>query len=544
MKLPSVQEMRELERRTIDEYGITALILMENAGLGTVVMAEKLLGSCEDSFCPIFIGPGNNGGDGLVMGRHLCQRGCQPLFFFLQPPENFRGEAAENFKIVEKLRLPYHIIDSVERVSTISYFIKQRESVGLRCYAVVDAIFGIGLSRDISGCIAEVIAYINSPAVKGFAPIISLDTPSGLDTDTGEIRGSCVRADYTAAYGCAKPGHFLFGSSAWTGHLEVIDIGIPPEVLYRSSIKTELTTLPVLMKHCARLCREGASHKGSHGHALLLAGNAGTMGAAVLAARGALRAGTGLLTIAATTAGNTILQSTVPEAMTLPLDHPGPFLSIHHWPQIEANLEQYSCIIIGPGIGQHPETAELVLTVYQKATVPVVIDADGLNILAAHGKTLPSPGGPRIFTPHPGEMARLLNLSTSEIFHDRLGAAEAGCELFADSSHEAIMVLKGIGTIILSNRGHRFINTTGNPGMATGGMGDVLSGIIGGFICQGMKPLPATTTAVYLHGRAADTLYKRSGPGFYASEVADSLPQERQNMLIELYGTADSTRTS
>ena len=537
MKLPLVSEMRELERKTMEDYGIPSLILMENAGLGTVSMAEKLLGSCEDCFCPIFIGPGNNGGDGLVIGRQLHQRGCQPLFFFLQPPEKFKGDALENLKIVEKLHLPFHIIDSTEQVGTIQDTISQYESDGLRCYAIIDAIFGIGLMRDITGHIADIIRCINSLKLREMAPVIAVDIPSGLDTDTGEIRGVSVRADYTATYGCAKPGHFLFGNKALTGHLEVIDVCIPPEVVSQSKINTELADLEVLRENCTRLCRQSASHKGTNGHTFILAGSTGSTGAAVLAGRGALRAGTGLLTLGSLAENNMILQSAVPEAMTMLLHGDPSHLSIKDWPQIKENLDRFSCIVTGPGMGQHADTAELVLKIYHEAHLPVVLDADALNILAAHRKTLGTPSGPRIFTPHPGEMGRILGKPTAEIVKNRLGAAEQGCLLFQNDEYETVMLIKGSGTIICNSEGRCFINTTGNPGMGTGGMGDVLSGIIGAFLSQGMDPFPATTTAAYLHGKAADILFEHMGPGFYASEVTDKLPEARHTLLQHLYGT-------
>lgn len=537
MKLSLVSEMRELERITMEDYGIPSLILMENAGLGTVSMAERLLGSCKDCFCPIFIGPGNNGGDGLVIGRQLYQRGCQPLFFFLQPLEKFKGDALENLKVVEKLHLPFHIIDNAEQVGTIQDIIRQYESGNRRCYAIIDAIFGIGLIRDIEGYIADIIEGINSLKLRGIAPVIALDTPSGLDTDTGEIRGVSVQADYTATYGCAKPGHFLFGNNARTGHLQVIDVGIPPEVLSRSKINTELASMEVLKENCTRLRRQSASHKGTNGHTFILAGSTGSTGAAVLAGRGALRAGTGLLTLGSTAENNMILQSAVPEAMTLLLHGNPSHLSIKDWPQIKENLNRFSCIVTGPGTGQHPDTTELVLKIYHEAPLPVVIDADALNILAAHRKTLGTPAGPRIFTPHPGEMGRILGKPTAEIVQDPLGAVKQGCLLFQNDEYETVMLLKGSGTIVCNSEGRCFINTTGNPGMATGGMGDVLSGIIGAFISQGMDPFPATTTAAYLHGKAADILFEHMGPGFYASEVTDKLPEARHNLLQHLYGT-------
>ncbi len=533
MKLPSSQEMLNLDRSAIEEYKIPGIVLMENAGLGTVLMAEKELGSCENSFAPIFVGPGNNGGDGLVIGRHLHQRGCQPIFFFLINPDKLKGDAAANLDIVKKLRLPYHIVDDVNRAGTIPILLKQFESRGLPCFAIFDAIFGIGLCREVTDHFADTIDYINSPALKGRAPVISVDTPSGMDADTGEVLGACVRADYTATYCCAKPGHYIHGCPSWTGKLDVIDIGIPPEAIHNASISTELSTSKNVKNLSQLLRRKKASHKGSHGHLLLLGGTTGKTGAAILAARGALRSGAGLITLATPMTLNPVFETTLPEVMTLPLQaSTGGNLSEKDWPAIEHILPNINGIVVGPGLGQDPSTAKIVLKIFHEIACPVVFDADALNILACHRDQLQEPGGVRIYTPHPGELSRLLDLSTEQIEHDRLEAANLGCELFTNKKHESILILKGVGTITTNGRQKRFINTTGNPGMAAGGMGDVLSGVIGALICQGLKPMNAAVVGVYLHGAAADILYKQSGPGFYATEVADMIPVARQNLLF------------
>ncbi len=524
MKLPTATEMQALDKAASDIYGIPSIVLMENAGVGTVNMIEDNLGNCQNTFAPIFVGPGNNGGDGFVIGRHLHQRGCQPLFFILTNPDNIRGDSAVNLNIVRELKLPYHIIDSSVRVETIPVLFKQFETRGLPCYAIIDAIFGVGLSRDIGGHYADAINLINNSGFKGNAPIVSVDTPSGMESDSGKVLGTCVHADYTATYGCAKPGHFIHGSSNWTGKLSIIDIGIPPEAVFNANITTELVTEKVFTDLAVKLGREQSSHKGDHGHLLLLAGSIGKTGAAVLAARGALRSGVGLLTLAVPASLNTVFETSLIEAMTIPTPSGNQYLSIDDLELIEQNLEAKQAIVIGPGIGQEPETARLVLEIYHKSKCPVVLDADALNILATHRDKLQSPKGARIFTPHPGELGRLIDKSSTAIQSNRLDATVLASNLFKNVPHDAIMILKGAGTIISDNSGYTFINTTGNPGMATGGMGDVLSGVIGALICQGLSPLDAAVTGTYLHGAAADLLYAKYGVGFTASEVADAIP--------------------
>ncbi len=524
MKLPTAQEMKDLDRSATEKFGIPSVVLMENAGLGTVRMIEKELGCCKNTFALVFVGPGNNGGDGLVIGRHLHQRGCQPVFFFLVRPDSLKGDAAVNLQIIQKLRLPFHVVDTPARVETIPVLLKQLESRGLPCYVVIDAIFGIGLCRAITGHFADTINLINSCNFGQAPPVVAVDTPSGMDSDTGKILGTCVRADYTATYCCAKPGHFINDSSSWTGKLEVIDIGIPPEAIHNAEITTELATAETCTALIRPLQRKKATHKGSHGHILILAGSAGKTGAAILAAKGALRSGAGLVSLGVPHDLNVIFETTLIEAMTLPLVNSSQFLSYGDWPSLREHIKGKQAIVIGPGVGLDPDTAELVLHIYQTVSCPVIVDADALTILATYRDRLGTPAGPRIFTPHPGELARLLDKSPADIQNDRLNAAISGCNLFRNDAHDTAMILKGAGTIIAGSDGSTTINTTGNPGMASGGMGDVLSGVVAALVCQGLPPLNAAIAGVYLHGAAADRLYEKYGAGFVASEVANMIP--------------------
>ena len=531
MKLPTSQEMKNLDRSASEVYGIPSIVLMENAGLSTVLMMERQLGSSKDTFVPIFVGPGNNGGDGLVIGRHLHQRGCRPVFFFLISPDKLTGDAKTNLTIIKNLKLPFHVIDTSARAETISILVKQFESRGLPCYAIIDAIFGIGLSREISDHFADVVNLINEMSQQGTTPVVSVDTPSGMESDTGKVLGACVRADYTATYCCAKPGHYIHGSAYWTGKLEVIDIGIPPEAVFRSGISTELATDEVVQELIKPLRRKRTSHKGTHGHLLILAGSSGKTGAAMLSARGALRSGAGLVSLAVPDNLNPIFESALSETMTIPLEKSFNILSVDDWPIIAQELENKTAVVIGPGIGQDPTTSALVLKIYNEVKCPVIIDADGLNILASLSGNLLAPAGPRIYTPHPGELSRLLGKSAAIIQDNRLDACILGCDLFHNDLFETVMILKGAGTVIAASGGSAIVNTTGNPGMAAAGMGDVLSGVIGALICQGLTPKNAAVASVYLHGAAGDILYKQSGSGFFAGELADTLPMALKNTL-------------
>ena len=524
MKLPTAVEMRALDRSAIEDFGIPGIVLMENAGLGTVHIMTRDLGPCENSFALIFIGPGNNGGDGFVIGRHLHQRGCQPIFFILVNPDILTGDAAVNFQIVEKLKLPFHIIDSQVRVSTIPVLLKQIEPRDLPCYAVIDALFGTGLGRDIDGHFADVIDLINQPEFARSVPVVSVDIPSGLDSDSGRILGKCIRADYTVTFGCPKPGHYIHSSSDMSGVLRIIDIGIPPEVVNKAGIATELITESICRQWSKPLRRDKASHKGSHGHLLILAGSPGKTGAALLAARGALRSGCGLVSLCVPHLLNAIFETALLEAMTIPLCNCPSFIGIADKEHILQAIKDKEAIVLGPGLGTNPPTAELVLFLYQHLHQPLIIDADALNILATLPDQVGEPAGPRIFTPHPGELSRLANVSVREIQDNRLDAARKACTLFKRNDQPIVVVLKGAGTIVAADDGMALINTTGNPGMATGGMGDVLSGIIGALVCQGLEPLQATAMAVYLHGAAGDELLQQRGIGYSAGELADALP--------------------
>lgn len=526
MKLPNAAEMRGLDQSAIDEFHIPGIVLMENAGLGTVRMIEEELGSPPThSFAFIFIGPGNNGGDGLVIGRHLHQRGCKPIFFFLVNPHRLKGDAAANMAIVSKLRLPFHILDTKERVQTLPERYMESISSGESCYVIVDALFGTGLTRPVAGHYSEVIHFINFSESIRTIPVVAVDIPSGMNSDNGKMLGNCIHANYTATYGCAKPGHFLGRGPEFTGRLQVVDIGIPPEIVKQAGIPTERLDSDTAKKFAAPLQRTENAHKGSHGHLAVLAGSIGKTGAAVLAVKGALRTGTGLVTLFTPEDLNMLYESLLVEAMTIPLPESTSFLGINDLTYIEQCLQGKRAVILGPGIGTDPATAGLVLALYGALEIPMILDADALNILARKRASLPKAGGPRILTPHPGEMARLLDSTVEKVEDNRVQAAREACRIYSKGHNDFVVVLKGAGTIITSFAGITYINTSGNPGMATGGMGDVLTGIIGGLLCQGLGIAEAAATGVFLHGMAGDKLYEEQGFGYKATELGDKVPR-------------------
>jgi NAD(P)H-hydrate epimerase len=532
MKLPFASEMRELDRCAIEEYGVSGLVLMENAGLSTVLMMDEELGEAKNSFALILIGPGNNGGDGLVIGRHLHQRGCEPVFIFLVAPEKLQGDAATNLHIVQKLGLPLHVLDSTAAVQTLPGLYQQMIATGKPCYALIDALFGTGLTREITGHIFELIQLLKEATWSRDIPRIAVDIPSGLHADTGTVCGICLPADHTATYGCPQPGHLLHHGPEFCGRLHPLDIGIPKAALTTLAIAQEALTDPIGARLLSQIKRTPTSHKGSHGHLLLLAGSLGKTGAAILCARGALRSGCGLVSLCCPHDLNPIFETQLVEAMTIPLPASQSVLDMANLAIIEAHLQGKRALVLGPGIGTAEATAQLVLHLYRTTTMPMVIDADALTILAHHKNQLQAPPGPRIFTPHPGEMAHILELPTTTIQEDRIEAARTACRLFDQSTGLCTVILKGAGTVIASAGGKVWINTSGNPGMATGGMGDVLSGIIGALICQGLGPQEAACAAVFVHGRAGDTLLNTIGIGYSATELADILPQTMKHLLL------------
>ena len=534
-RLPTAQEMQALDRCAIDQFGIPGVVLMENAGSGTVRLMTDQFGPCDHTFACIVVGPGNNGGDGLVIGRHLHQLGCMVVFFLLVPPDSFSGDAAINMEVVRRMGLPIHVIDQDELVPAVSQHCRELERQGFSCYAIVDAIFGTGLAREVTGRFRKVIELINSRDFGHTAPVVAADCPSGMNADTGKAMGVSIRADLTATYGFAKPGHFLHDGPDLTGHLEVIEISIPHAATERHQISTELIDGAWLKQLHPILRRQRSSHKGNHGHLLIAAGSAGKTGAAILSARGGLRGGSGLVSLAVPQAINLVLETSLWEAMTVPLKGTGAIFLESHSKEVTSLAANKDAAVIGPGLGAEPETAAFVRQLYHTLPIPLVVDADAINILAADPgeAALGHTPAPRIFTPHPGELSRLIGWSTQEIQANRREAAIAACNLINNGGSTNIMVLKGANTLVCSPGRPLAINRSGNPGMATGGMGDVLSGLIGALLCQGCQPFEAAAGAVYLHGSAADQLNIQMGAGYSASEVADRLPQLIRSLLAE-----------
>jgi len=514
MKLAEAQVMRGLDACAINDYGIPGIVLMENAGRGTVEAMLKRYGALRGKLIAILVGPGNNGGDGLVVARYLHQIGARPQVFLLTSPEKLSGDAAVNLQIVK--RLPMEIKQVVDQGSLGSITASLQHSTLL-----VDAIFGTGLSREVGGHFAAAIVLMNQIG----RPIVAVDMPSGLNSDSGQIMGVCVQADLTVTYGLAKPGQVTYPGAEQVGSLKVVDIGIPPEAVAQAEIKIDLLQKDDLAGLVPQ--RLADSHKGTFGHVMLLGGSQGKTGAAMLGAKGALRAGAGLVTLGSPQKINDIYEASLAEAMTVPLVSEY-CLSIDDYDDIAMLLSGKKAVVLGPGLGLAEETRRLVSKLYQEVELAMVVDADALNALSREKGLVNHTPAPRIMTPHPGEMARMTGLSTSEIQANRREVAAS----FAKDNN-VILVLKGAATIIADPHGRLAVNPTGNSGMAAGGMGDVLSGVLGGLLAQGLPVWEAACLGVYVHGLAADRIAAKVRAGFLASEVADEIPLALQDLIIK-----------
>ncbi len=516
MKLAYAEQMRQLDESAIKTYGIPGIVLMENAGVGTVQAINENYGDLHGRTVAIIAGPGNNGGDGLVIGRHILQQGGFPVIFLLAGPKKIRGDAGINLKIIGNLDIPIYPLTTRKKLSSLQNFLPN-------CDLVIDAIFGTGLQRKVAGLFADAITLVNQALV----PVISVDIPSGLDSDTGLPLGSCVEADLTVTYGLAKPGHFTGIGPEMCGRLGIVDIGLPPAALEEADLQTEVLEDHTVAEYLPE--RSTFSHKGTYGHLLVIGGSRGKTGAALLCARGALRSGCGLVTVGLPGDLDHIVPAALPEAMSLALSTSGQgYADIKDYQTISKTLAGKQAMVIGPGLGQAKPTGQLVARLYREELLPMVIDADGLNLLATSPEGLAEPPAPRILTPHPGEMARLTGKKNAEVQANRLAAAK---ELAV--ANGVYVVLKGAGTIIAGPDGRAAINSSGNPLLAAGGSGDVLAGMIGSLLAQGLPAWEACCLAVYTHGLAADHLAEDRNvqSGLLASEFADQLPTAFAELL-------------
>jgi ADP-dependent NAD(P)H-hydrate dehydratase / NAD(P)H-hydrate epimerase len=506
MKIVSAAEMREIDRITSERFGVPSHTLMESAGGAVAEFVLRQFAKARK--IAVVCGKGNNGGDGFVAARNLREGGREVAVVFLGDPAELRGDAALMF---EKLGTPAVVVRSAEELRGAAV------RTALDADVLVDAILGTGFRPPVAGVYAEAIAALNARET----PVVAVDIPSGADADVmGQQTGEVARADAIITFTAPRPAH-VFGELT-NGPTVVAPIGSPDD-----AIASELN-LNLITAHDILWClapRPVEVNKGTYGHALVLGGSFGKSGAAAMAGFSVLRVGAGLSTVATPKSAVPTVAGFHPELMTEPLqenDDGTISLRALEYGHFDELVKGKTVLAIGPGISRNPQTAEFVRTLVAKYSMPMVVDADGLNAFDGCAEKLQGREHPLVITPHPGEMARLTGKSIPEVQRDRIGVART----FA-REHNAIVVLKGHRTVIADPGGEVWVNVTGNAGMATGGTGDVLTGMAAGLMAQSPKEVRrAVIAAVYLHGLAGDVARESVGEAsLVATDLIRSLPQ-------------------
>ena len=521
MKVLTAAEMREVDRLSTSHYRVPSLTLMENAGRAVAEFIQSRFSNLSQRRIVVLCGKGNNGGDGFVVARLLKKMGTKPEVYLIGNPRDVKGDAAKNlgrWKKIGKLNL-----DSSLKPEALA----KLPSGSI----IVDALLGTGVRGAVAGCLRDVIDQINERERGRY--VVAVDIPSGLQADSGEVEGAAIVADYTITFTAPKPGLVDHEGGHRVGSLHVRQIGSPPELIEETG-KGSLRWSEATEFSAFAIRRKAEGNKGDYGHAFIVAGSVGKSGAAVLSSWAALRAGAGLVTVGTPEPALPMIAGHTPEIMTEPLAatragtiserclEGGLFASL---------LKGKRALALGPGLTTNDETQQFVRTVVGSRTVPIILDADGLNAFAGRASELRNAGRMLCVTPHPGEMARLLGCAVKEVQARRVEIA-----LQAASDWNACVVLKGQQTVIASPDGKAFINSTGNPGMATGGTGDVLTGMLAGLTAQyGTADWPLVIAfGVYLHGLAGDIAYAENGEApLMASDLICAIPRAYHRFYSE-----------
>ena len=509
-KLVTGGQMAAIDRGSI-EMGVPGAELMERAGAGVVRTVQERWSGLEGLRVAVVCGKGNNGGDGFVVGRRLADAGVSSAVYLAAPRGEITGDAALHLARLE-----------AEAGPVVSPPPGDLAGVLGEADLVVDALLGTGLKGPPREGEARVIEGINGCG----RPVVAVDLPSGLQADTGAVPGACVRAAVTVTFGLVKVGHMFHPGRAHCGALELVDIGFPEAAVSACPATTHLLTREGVAGLLPR--RSPVAHKGSCGAVAVVAGSEGMTGAACLTADAALRAGAGRVRLGAPASLHDILETKLTEVMTRPLPEVrrARCLSLRALGDVLGLLDKARALAIGPGLGRHRETGELVRRLLSRPDLPpAVVDADALHALA---EADPGPAPERVLTPHAGEFQRLSGSDPDRIAGDRLRLA-AG---FA-SGRSVVLVLKGAPTVVAAPDGRTFVNPTGNAGMATAGSGDVLTGLVAGLLAQGVPALAAAACAVYVHGLAGDLALDDLGPwSMCATDIGDRVPRA----LLEVSG--------
>ena len=504
LKVVTAEQMQRIDKRAIEEFLIPSIVLMENASLAVMEVVSRDFPDAQR--VAVFCGTGLNGGDGLALARHLVNGDIAVDIILLGESEACKGDAGTNLQICTRIGIPIHFARDDESLD-------KALEIASAADLVVDAIFGTGLSRTPAGLHARSIEAINGMR----APVIAIDIPSGLNASSSDLREPAVSADVTVTFVAPKICHIFEPAAGKCGDVVVADISIPSAAVDREEIALSLMGPRDAGLILGTRARE--SHKGTYGHVAIVAGSPGRSGAAILAARGALRAGAGLITVVTDHQSAQIVDSVSIESMSLVADITAG--SVDLAAIIDHINGKTSAAVIGPGLADDEKSYEAVRTLVQQIDRPLVIDASALNAFVSRGNELNAHGHQRVITPHPGELARLMNISVADIQSNRMAVAREAANIT-----KCVVVLKGHQTVVADPEGELAINPTGNPGMATGGMGDVLAGLIAALLARGTSSWDAARAAVYVHGRAGDLLSEEHGDvGLAAMDLADRIPE-------------------
>ncbi len=512
MYVLKAEEMRELDRLTIKEIGIDALILMENAGRTVYSVIANIFDNVYGLKAVVVSGKGNNGGDGFVVARYLYNSGANVKVYVLGGMNRIKGPARKNLEILEKFDVDILELDE----DTYPLF----EFDIITADIIVDAIFGTGFKGALKGLYLDAVETINDSN----AFIMAVDMPSGVDSDTGAVENTAVSADVTVTMAFPKLGHALYPGKLYVGELLVADISIPEELAY-GRIKRVLIDEGLVSELIP--LRAGNEHKGDFGRVLVVAGSRGYTGAAALASASAMRVGAGLTYLAIPRSLNDILETKVTEVITIPVHESDGAITERAVDELLAGDRKFAVAAIGPGLGRKDTTKKAIIKFISEFDGPIVVDADAVVALKDHLDILKDRELPVILTPHPGEMSWLVDAEPEEIDRNRVDIASK----FAVENN-VVLVLKGAPTVVAMPGGMVYINTSGNPGLASGGTGDVLTGMIAGLMAQGLLPHDAALLGVFMHGMAADLAAQDIGEhSLMATDLLDYIPEAFQLLL-------------
>jgi len=500
MKVVTGEIMKNIDKLTVDNFGIPSIVLMENAALSVVKVIKDCIKTISSPNIVIVAGKGNNGGDGFAIARHLYQSGLNTNIIFLGSSNNIAGDALINYNITKKLNIPTLIVKTKKEFSTAKKIIEKAD-------IVVDSLLGTGLKGKVDGIIKDFIVLVNENSKY----TIAVDIPSGINSENGHIQGEAIKADLTVTFALIKQGLIL--NSDYTGKLIVTDIGIPKSVLDNIDINTNM--LNDIEYNNLLPKRKARSNKGTYGKLLVIAGSDEMTGASILTSKAAYKMGVGLVNLAAPKEVINIAQNNIIENINTILPSENGKVYLKSFDTIKDIINNVNAVAVGPGLGQSKGVTKFICELLYNLKVPVVIDADGLNAVSNDINILKVCKAPIILTPHPGEMSRLTGIPVQDILDNTIEVAKQ-----FSLEYNVVTLLKDSKTIIANPHSEIYINNTGNSALAKGGSGDVLTGIIGSLLAQKTDPFLAAALGAYIHGKAGERASERFGmAGVLASDL-------------------------